>query len=46
MEAAPKRAARVLRDDYEAEQEAAALERRAGFPLKRTESMLPERPAV
>jgi MinD-like ATPase involved in chromosome partitioning or flagellar assembly len=45
VEAAPKQEPRkILREDYEAEQEAAALERRAGFPLKRTASMLPDAP--
>ncbi|MBA3267483.1 MAG: EsaB/YukD family protein, partial [Acidimicrobiia bacterium] len=45
VEAAPEQEPRrVLREEYEEEQEAAALERRAGFPLKRTTSMLPDAP--
>ena len=47
VEARPKEPERrILREDYEEEQERAALERRAGFPLKRTESVLPEAPAL
>ncbi len=43
-EAAPEREVetRILKEDWEREQERAGLERRAGFPLQRTEAALPE----